>query len=191
MRACSENEGHSAPFRYLPGGHNSPKFSLCLDNCRNVTLESTYGVGSSLQTARCVPRTAGACAADRAVVWSCGPRRHHRSYPSHISGKAEYCCHASAAARPTSNQWRQLLPDLRVDFPGLELLRIGAAKIAGAGRIPTNDTFHQNESRNFHSVVHRLPITRSTIRLNWRSSLSSALPRGAPRNASKIARHLT
>jgi hypothetical protein len=119
----------------LPGGHNSPNFSLCLDNCKNVTLESRYGVASSLQTARCVSRTAGACAADRAVIRPCGPRRHHRSNPSHFSEKAEYRRHASAAARPISNQWRQLLPDLRVDFPSLELLRIRTAKTAGAGRI--------------------------------------------------------
>jgi hypothetical protein len=175
----------------VPGGYNCSKFSLCLDNCKNVTLESAYGASSSLQTAWCVSRSPGACAADRAVVRPCGPRRHHRSNPSHFSGKAEYRRYASAAARPTSDQWRwrQLLPDLRVDFPGLELLRIPTAKIAGAGRVRTNNTFHQNRSRNFHTAVHRLPIACSTSRLNWRSSLSSsiaALP-GAPRSATKIS----
>jgi hypothetical protein len=163
----------------------------------NVTLESTYEVGSSLQTAWCVPRTTGACAADHAVVRPCGPRRHHRPEPSHVSRKAEHRRHASGAARPSSNRWRwrQLLPNLRVDFPGLELFRVRTAKIAGAGPIRTNNTFHQNRSRNFHAAVHRLPITRSTSRLNLRSSLSSALPAlccsERPAMRARLARHLT
>jgi hypothetical protein len=130
----------------------------------------------------------------RSAMWTSAA---HRSDPSHFNWKAEHRRHASGAARPSSDQWRwrQLLPNLRVDFPSLELLRIRTAKITGAGPFRTNGTFHQNRSRNFHSAVDRLPITRSTGRLNLRSSLSSALRALScsrrPAMRARLARHLT
>ena len=141
-------------------------------------------MGSSLETAWCVPRTTGAWAADRAVVRPCGRWRNHRPDPSHFSWRAKHRRRASAA-RPSEDQWRwrQLLPNLRVDFPGFELLRVRTAKITGSGPLRTNNTFHQNRSRNFYTAIHRLPIARPTSRLSWRSFLSSALPRFPVRSA--------